>query len=147
MQLSWLLCKLSSGPATPGTSWGGAASQEGLDLLLGNASTPFCHQDSPPSCDLRAGKLNSGALFLCLWVPRKEPLEQWHAALSGELHLLGPGREEAASGIRFRICGSSSWHVILGLLSSEAGDWGVTSVLSPPGFGQGIKHESGRLHL
>lgn len=35
--------------------------------------------------------------------------------------------------------------MVLGLHGSEAGDEGVTSVLSPLGCGQGIKYDSGHL--
>lgn len=61
--------------------------------------------------------------------------------------LLEPGRKEMAPCIRFQPCGSSSWQMVPGLRGSEAGDSGVTLVLLPQGFGQGLKHDSGRLHF
>lgn len=60
--------------------------------------------------------------------------------------MLKPGREEMAPCIRFQPCGSS-WQMVPGLRCSEAGDSGVTLVLLPQGFGEGLKHDSGHLHV
>lgn len=87
-------------------------------------------------------------LPLCLWIQREEPLA---AAEFGDVrragHTLEPGREKTASRIRFQIPGLLPWHMALGLHGSEAGDEGVTRVLSPLGSGQGIKYDSGHLRL
>lgn len=87
-------------------------------------------------------------LPLCLWIQREEPFA---AAEFGDVrragHTLEPGREKTASRIRFQIPGLLPWHMALGLHGSEAGDEGVTRVLSPLGSGQGIKYDSGHLRL
>ena len=87
-------------------------------------------------------------LPLCLWIQREEPLA---ATEFGDVrragHTLEPGREKTASRIRFQIPGLLPWHMALGLHGSEAGDEGVTRVLSPLGSGQGIKYDSGHLRL
>lgn len=66
--------------------------------------------------------------------------------MSGELGtcLSLAGRiQPLASG--FRYPGLLPWHMVLGLHGSEAGDEGVTPVLSPLGCDQGIKYDSGHL--
>lgn len=87
-------------------------------------------------------------LPLCLWIRREEPLA---AAEFGDVrragHTLEPGREKTAPRIRFQIPGLLPCHMVLGLHGSEAGDEGVTPVLSPLGSGQGIKYDSGHLRL
>lgn len=50
LRLSWLLCKLSSGPTGAGISWDCVAplSQERLDMLFLKSSAVSCHQGPPP---------------------------------------------------------------------------------------------------
>lgn len=64
--------------------------------------------------------------------------------MSGELGTclsLAGRRQPLASS--FRYPGLLPWHMVLGLRGSEAGDEGVTPVLSPLGCGQGSSMTQG----
>lgn len=92
--------------------------------------------------------VDGSSIFLCLWIQGEEPLTAAGFAVSEASWALA-GAWLGGDGLLHQV--SDMWVFFLGrwflAFITQAGDWGVTLVLVPRGFGQGLEHDSGHLHV